>query len=123
MNHDDTHGQDDPLEHPLLAEHLSEPLRALLHRVEDGEDDARREVLPIAAAVIDALAAIGLLEFAYLAPSERTEDDGPIAWFEATEAIYDKERDTVVLAGSEVLEVFDGPITVEDPPEHEDEEE
>jgi hypothetical protein len=28
-----------------------------------------------------------------------------------------------VIAGSEVLEVFDGPITLEDPPEHEHEHE
>ena len=75
-----------------------------------------------AAAIVDALSAVGLLEFAYLAPGEDGEEDGPIAWFEATEAIADKERDAVVVAGSEVLEVFDGPITLEDPPEHEGEE-
>ena len=50
------------------------------------------------------------------------EEDGPIAWFEASEAIVDKDRDSVVVAGSEVLEVFDGPITLEAPPEHEGEE-
>ena len=61
-------------------------------------------------------------EFAYLAPGQDDEEDGPIAWFEASEAIVDKDRDSVVVAGSEVLEVFDGPITLEDPPEHEDQE-
>jgi len=122
VDHDDTQGQQDSLDHAALAEHLSEPLRALLRRADDGEEDARREALPTASAIVDAFAAIGLLEFAYLAPAEGT-DDGPIAWFEATEAIHDKERDSVVLAGSEVLEVFDGPITVEDPAEHEREEE
>ena len=48
-------------------------------------------------------------------------EDGPIAWLEVGEAIADNERDAVVLAGSEILEVFDGPITLEDPPEHEEE--
>ena len=37
------------------------------------------------------------------------------------EFVDDKERDTVVIAGGEILEVFDGPITLEDPPEHESE--
>jgi translation elongation factor EF-Tu-like GTPase len=83
VNHDDTQTQADPLDHPELAKHVSEELRALLRRVDDGDED------------------------------------GPIAWLEASEAIVDKERDAVVLAGSEVLEVFDGPITLEDPPEHE----
>ncbi len=48
-----------------------------------------------------------------------TRKTDPIAWIEASEAIVDKERDAVVIAGSEILEVFDGPITLEDPPEHE----
>ncbi|HEY4441526.1 MAG TPA: hypothetical protein VGN14_13800 [Candidatus Elarobacter sp.] len=121
MNHDDT--QTDPLQNPELSNHLSESLRALLRRIDDGDEAARTAALPSAAAIVDAFAAVGLLEFAYLAPGEDEEEDGPIAWMEASEAIYDKERDAVVIAGSEVLEVFDGPITLEDPPEHEHEEE
>lgn len=105
-----------------MTKHLSEPLRALLRKVDDGDDGARAQALAPAAAIVDALAAVGLLEFAYLAPGEGDEDDGPIAWLEASEAIVDKERDAVVVAGSEILEVFDGPITLVDPPEHENEE-
>jgi hypothetical protein len=123
VNHDDTQTQADPLDHPDVAKHLSEDLRAILKRVDDGEETARPEALGPVAALVDAFAAVGLLEFAYLAPGEGDEEDGPIAWFEASEAIVDKERDSVVVAGSEVLEVFDGPITLEDPPEHEGEEE
>lgn len=119
VNHDDTQAQADPLDHPDVAKHLSEPLRAILRRVDDGDEGARAEALPAAAAIVDALAAVGLLEFAYLAPGEDEEEDGPIAWFEISEAIHDAERDAVVVAGSEVLEVFDGPINLEDPPEHE----
>lgn len=123
MNQDQTQPQADPLAHPEIAKHLSAEFRALLKRVEDGEDAARAEALAPAAAIVDALSAVGLLEFAYLAPGENEEDDeGPIAWIEVSEAIVDKERDAVVIAGSEVLEVFDGPITLEDPPEHEGEE-
>ncbi|MDP9105996.1 MAG: hypothetical protein M3N49_08680 [Candidatus Eremiobacteraeota bacterium] len=123
MNHDDnTATQADPLDHPDVAKHLSEELRAVLKRVDDGDESARTEALAPVAALIDAFAAVGLLEFAYLAPGHDEEEDGPIAWFEASEAIVDKERDSVVVAGSEVLEVFDGPITLEDPPEHEGEE-
>jgi hypothetical protein len=122
VNHDDTQTQVDPLDHPDVAKHLSEPLRALLRKVDDGDEGARAEALGPAAAIVDALAAVGLLEFAYLAPGEGEEDDGPIAWLEASEAIVDKERDAVVVAGSEILEVFDGPITLADPPEHENEE-
>ena len=123
MNHDDnTATQADPLDHPDVAKHLSEDLRAILKRVDDGDESARAEALAPVAALIDAFAAVGLLEFAYLAPGQDEEEDGPIAWFEASEAIVDKERDSVVVAGSEVLEVFDGPITLEDPPEHEGEE-
>jgi hypothetical protein len=72
------------------------------------------------AAIVDAFASLDLLEFAYLAPGS-DDDEGPIAWIEASEAIFDKERDTVVIAGSDVLEVMDGPITLQDPPEHEHE--
>lgn len=122
MNHDDTQTQADPLDHPDVAKHLSEDLRAILKRVDDGDESARTEALAPVAALIDVFAAVGLLEFAYLAPGQDEEEDGPIAWFEASEAIVDKERDSVVVAGSEVLEVFDGPITLEDPPEHEGEE-
>ncbi len=122
MNHDDTQTQADPLDHPDVAKHLSEELRAVLRRVDDGDESARSEALAPAAAIVDALAAVGLLEFAYLAPGEDEEEDGPIAWLEASEAIVDKERDAVVVAGSEILEVFDGPITLEDPPEHEGDE-
>jgi hypothetical protein len=124
VNHDDnTQTQADPLEHAEVKKHLSEELRAILRRVDDGEDEsARAEALAPAAAIVDALAAVGLLEFAYLAPGDDEEEDGPIAWFEASEAIVDKERDAVVVAGSEVLEVFEGPITLEDPPEHEGDE-
>ena len=119
MNHDDTQTQTDPLDHPDVAKHLSEELRAVLKRVDDGDEAARTEALAPVAALIDAFAAVGLLEFAYLAPGQDEEEDGPIAWFEASEAIVDKDRDSVVVAGSEILEVFDGPITLEDPPEHE----
>jgi hypothetical protein len=119
VNENQTETQADPLENADLTKHLSEDLRAILRRVDEGDDAARAEALAPAAAIVDALAAVGLLEFAYLAPGEDDEEDGPIAWFEASEAIVDKDRDSVVIAGSEVLEVFDGPITVEDPPEHE----
>jgi hypothetical protein len=121
VNHDDDTqaAQTDPLDHPDVAKHLSESLRGILRRVDDGDEGARAEALPAAAAIVDALAAVGLLEFAFLAQGDEDEEDGPIAWLEASEAIYDKERDSVVIAGSEILEVFDGPITLEDPPEHE----
>jgi hypothetical protein len=122
VNHDDTQTQADPLDHPDVAKHLSEALRAVLKRVDDGDEAARTEALAPVAALIDAFAAVGLLEFAYLAPGQDEEEDGPIAWFEASEAIVDKDRDSVVVAGSEILEVFDGPLTLEDPPEHEGEE-
>jgi hypothetical protein len=123
VNHDDTQTQADPLDHPDVAKHLSESLRAVLKRVDDGDEAARTEALAPVAALIDAFAAVGLLEFAYLAPGQDEEEDGPIAWFEASEAIVDKDRDSVVVAGSEILEVFDGPLTLEDPPEHEHEHE
>jgi hypothetical protein len=119
VNHDDAQTQTDPLDHPEVTKHLSEELRALLRRVDDGDEPARGAALGPAAAIVDALAAVGLLEFAYLAPGAGESEDGPIAWLEASEAIVDKERDAVVVAGSEILEVFDGPITLEDPPEHE----
>lgn len=119
MNQEDqTETQADPLQNADVTKHLSEELRAILRRVDDGEEAARAEAMAPAAAIVDALAAVGLLEFAYLAPGG-DDEDGPIAWFEASEAIVDKDRDSVVIAGSEVLEVFDGPITIEDPPEHE----
>ncbi len=118
---DDAQTQADPLEHAEVRKHLSDEIRALLRRVDEGDEGARTEALVPAAAIADALAAVGLLEFAYLAPSAGDSDDGPIAWIEASEAIADREREAVVIAGSEILEVFDGPITLEDPPEHEEE--
>ncbi len=121
MNHDDTHADVDPVDHPDVTRHLSEEFRALLRRVDEGDEGARGEALKPAAAIVDALAAVGLLEYAYLAPGLGEAEDGPIAWLEVGEAIADAERDAVVLAGSEVLEVFDGPITLEDPPQHEHE--
>jgi hypothetical protein len=119
VSSDETQTQADPLQNAEVAKHLSGELRAILKRVDDGDEAARAEALGPAAAIVDALAAVGLLEFAYLAPGEDDEEDGPIAWIEASEAIVDKERDAVVIAGSEILEVFDGPISLEDPPEHE----
>jgi hypothetical protein len=121
VNHDDTQAQPDALDHPDVATHLSEGLRGILRRIDDGDESARGEALGPAAAIVDAFAAAGLLEFAYLAPGDDDDEDGPIAWIEVSEAIVDKERDAVVVAGSEVLEVFDGPIALEDPPEHENE--
>ncbi|WP_317996125.1 DEAD/DEAH box helicase family protein [Vulcanimicrobium alpinum] len=121
VNGDDTK-HSDPLDNPDLVSHLSESLRGLLRKTDDGDEAARSAALPAAAAIVDAFAAVGLLEFAYLSPTEDDDEDGPIAWLEASEAIYDKERDAVVIAGSEVLEVYDGPITLEDPPEHETDE-
>jgi hypothetical protein len=120
VNHDDAQAGD-PLDDPVLAANLPQALRDILRRVDDGDEAARTEALPAVAAIVDAFAALGLVEFAYLAPGADEEEDGPIAWFEAGEAIFDKERDTVVIAGSEILEVFDGPITLEDPPDHESE--
>ena len=68
MNHDDTQ-QADPLDHPELATSLSQPLRDVLRRVDDGDEAARTEALPAVAAIVDAFAALGLIEFAYLAVS------------------------------------------------------
>jgi len=118
MNHDDSRTDVDPLEQPDVVANLSAEYRALLRRADDGDETARTQALPVAAALIDALAAVGLLEFAYLAPGEEEEEEGPIAWLEVAEALVDKERDAVVVAGSEILEVYDGPIVLEDPPEN-----
>jgi hypothetical protein len=122
VNHDDTKAAD-PLDHPELADAIAPALLGLLRRVDDGDEEARAQALPAVAAIVDAFAALGLMEFAYLAPGPDDDEDGdgPIAWFEAGEAIFDKERDTVVIAGSEILEVFEGPIELVDPPEHEHE--
>ena len=118
MNHDDSRTDVDPLEQSDVVANLSAEYRALLRRVDDGDEAARTQALPAAAAIVDALAAIGLLEFAYLAPGDEEDEEGPIAWLEIAEALVDKERDAVVLAGSEILEVYDGPIVLEDPPEN-----
>jgi hypothetical protein len=123
VSQDDSQQPPDPLENPEVATHLSQALRALLRRIDDGDESARAEALGPAAAIVDAFAAVGLLEFAYLAPgADDDDDDAPIAWIEVSEAIVDQERDAVVIAGSEILEVFEGPITLEDPPEHEGDE-
>jgi hypothetical protein len=122
VNDNDAQAQADPLDHPDVAKHLSQELRDQLRRLDDGDDATRKTVLGPVAAIVDAFAASGLLEFAYLAPTDDDEEDGPIAWIEAAEAIVDAERDAVVIAGSEVLEVFEGPLTLEDPPEHESDE-
>jgi len=124
VNQDDAQQASDPLDRPELVQHLSQPLRDLLRRIDDGDEDARAKALAPVAAIVDAFAAVGLLEFAYLAPTDEDDDEeGPIAWIEVSEAIVDDERDSVVAAGSEILEVFEGPITLEDPPEHESAEE
>lgn len=119
MQQNETRVEGDPLEHPELVRTLSEPYRALLRRVDEGDEQARAQALPTAAAIVDALAAVGLLEFAYLAPNG-DDEEGPVAWLEVSEALVDDEREAVVLAGSEILEVFDGPITLEDPEQHEE---
>ena len=79
---------------------------------------ARSAALGPAAAIVDALAAVGLLEVRLSPPGADGAEDGPIAWLEASEAIVDKERDAVVLAGSEIIEVFP-PDYARNPPEHE----
>ena len=103
MNHDDTRTDSDPLEQSEVVRNLSAEFRELLRRADDGDEAARTQALPAAAAIIDAFAAVGLLEFAYLAPGEEEEEEGPIAWLEVAEALVDKERDAVVIAGSEIL--------------------
>ena len=120
MQQNETRAEGDPLEHPELVRTLSESYRDLLRLVDEGDERARAQALPTAAAIVDALAAVGLLEFAYLAPGGGDDEEGPVAWLEVSEALVDDDREAVVIAGSEVLEVFDGPITLEDPDQHED---
>jgi len=85
---------------PLVAKNLSAELRDALRALEVDDDvelDAR--LLVEAAAIVNAFAAAGLLEFAYIPPEETgTEDD--VAVFGVSEAaVIEDAPDVISLFG------------------------
>lgn len=103
------------LDDPSLARHLSAEMRELMRRADDEDAEARAQLLPVAAAICDAFAELGLLEYAYLplVEGESDDDEGPVAWMDVDEAQVDADRDAVVLSGSTVVAIYDGPITLD----------
>ena len=114
----DDHTGTSAIDEPSLARHLSAELLDLMRRADDEDAAARAALLPAAAAICDAFAELGLLEYAYLplipgAAQGPEDDEGPVAWMDVDEAQLDAERDAVVLSGSVVVAIYDGPITLD----------
>ena len=105
---------------------LSDDIRTLLLRAENGEDDARPELLSKVADVLNVFIGLDLLQYVFM-PS--VEDDGSepiaidliapsdpepaaIAWFSVDEAGYDEFRDAVTLFG-DIADVLNPPIVLD----------
>lgn len=106
--------------------HLSEDVRALLLRAENGEDDARPALLERVADVLNVFIGLDLLQYVFMptpvddgsepiaidliAPPE--SDTAAIAWFSIDEAGYDEFRDAVTLFG-DIADVLNPPIVLD----------
>ena len=105
---------------------LSDEVRTLLLRAENGEDDARPALLTKVADVLNVFIGLDLLQYVFM-PS--VEDDGSepiaidliapsdpepaaIAWFSIDEAGYDEFRDAVTLFG-DIADVLNPPIVLD----------
>ncbi len=106
--------------------HLSEEVRALLLRAENGEDDARPALLEKVADILNVFIGLDLLQYVFMptpvddgsepiaidliAPAE--SDTAAIAWFSIDEAGYDEFRDAVTLFG-DIADVLNPPIVLD----------
>jgi hypothetical protein len=115
--------------------HVSPELRALLARVEDGDETARPALLEGVADVLNVFIALDLLQYVFMPSPEDdgsepieidlvapSEDAAAIAWFSVDEAGYDEFRDAVTLFG-DIADVLNPPIVLDvddDPREAED---
>ncbi len=96
MNDDPGLAADDP----SVVKNLSSELRAGLRALEDGGDgelDAR--LLVEAAAIVNAFAAAGLLEFAYIPPEEIGGEDDVAVFGVSEAAVIEDAPDVISLFG------------------------
>ncbi len=85
---------------PSVAKNLSGELRDALRALEDGDDiemDAR--LLVEAAAIVNAFAAAGLLEFAYIPPEETGGEDDVAVFGVSEAAVIEDAPDVISLFG------------------------
>ncbi len=105
---------------------LSDDVRDLLLRAENGENDARPALLTKVADVLNVFIGLDLLQYVFM---PTVEDDGSepiaidliapsdpepaaIAWFSIDEAGYDEFRDAVTLFG-DIADVLNPPIVLD----------
>jgi hypothetical protein len=85
---------------PSVVKNLSGELRAALRALEDGGDgelDAR--LLVEAAAIVNAFAAAGLLEFAYIPPEDNGGEDDVAVFGVSEAAVIEDAPDVISLFG------------------------
>ncbi len=104
---------------------LGEDVRALLLRVESGEDSARPALLEKVSDVLNVFIGLDLLQYVFMpAPEDDGSEPVPIdlivpstpeaaiAWFSVDEAGYDEFRDAVTLFG-DIADVLNPPIVLD----------
>jgi hypothetical protein len=96
MNDDTVLASDDA----AVAKHLSPQLTSALRRVETGEDTELDSTLLVeAAAIVNAFAASGLLEFAYIPPEEIGGEDDVAVFGVSEAAVIEDAPDVISLFG------------------------
>ena len=88
---------DDPSVVKNLSAELRDALRALESEEDDGELDSR--LLVEAAAIVNAFAAAGLLEFAYIPPEENGGEDDVAVFGVSEAAVIEDAPDVISLFG------------------------
>ena len=85
---------------PLVEKNLSVELRDALRALEDGDDiEMDSRLLVEAAAIVNAFAAAGLLEFAYIPPEESGGEDDVAVFGVSEAAVIEDAPDVISLFG------------------------
>lgn len=85
---------------PSVVKNLSAELRDALRALEDGDDiEMDAALLVEAAAIVNAFAAAGLLEFAYIPPEENDGEDAVAVFGVSEAAVIEDAPDVISLFG------------------------
>lgn len=111
-------------EYPGFAS-LTEEMRGLLLRAQDGDEEVRPALLERVADVVNVFIGLDLLQYVFIPTPENdgsepvaidliapSEPDPAIAWFSVDEAGYDEFRDAVTLFG-DIADVLNPPIVLD----------
>ncbi|GAC1404812.1 MAG: hypothetical protein NVSMB64_08640 [Candidatus Velthaea sp.] len=88
------------VDEPGVAKHLSAPLRDALRKLETGESTEMDSAMLVeVASIVNALAAAGLLEFAYIPPEEISGEDDVAVFGVSEAAVIEDAPDVISMFG------------------------